>query len=106
MQEVKIKYNGTIYNATYKGGFYEIEMPAQEIGGIYQAEVEFTDLYGDKYSEIKDIQIFKKEKIELEQEKIFMWIFSYKDFTVKDIVEIADFEINLDEETNATSTNC
>lgn len=104
MEEVKIKYNGITYNATYKGGFYEIEVPAQETGGIYQAEVEFTDLYGDKYSEIKDIQIFKKEKIELEQEKIFMWIFSFKDFTVKDIVEIADFEINLDEETNATST--
>lgn len=32
-----------------------------------------------------------------------MWIFDYKDFSVKDIVEIADYEINIDEETNANT---
>ena len=36
-------------------------------------------------------------------DKVFMWIFDYKDFEVKDIVEIADYEINIDEETNANS---
>ena len=30
-----------------------------------------------------------------------MWIFDYNDFSVKDIVEIADYEINIDEETNS-----
>ena len=33
-----------------------------------------------------------------------MWIFSYEDFSVKDIVELSDYEINIDEETNANST--
>ena len=33
-----------------------------------------------------------------------MWIFDHKDFSVKDIVEISDYEINIDEETNANST--
>ena len=35
--------------------------------------------------------------------KAFMWIFNYRNFAVKDIVEIADFEINIDEETNANT---
>lgn len=33
-----------------------------------------------------------------------MWIFDYKDFKIKDILEIADYEIKIDEETNAKST--
>ncbi len=33
-----------------------------------------------------------------------MWIFDYKDFSVKDIIELSNYEINIDEETNATST--
>lgn len=32
-----------------------------------------------------------------------MWMFDYKNFCVKDIVEIADYEINIDEETNANT---
>ena len=35
--------------------------------------------------------------------KVFMWIFSSNDFSVKDIVEISDYEINIDEETNANT---
>lgn len=35
--------------------------------------------------------------------KVFMWIFDYDDLSVKDIVEISDYEINIDEETNANS---
>ena len=33
-----------------------------------------------------------------------MWVFSYDDFEVRDIVEISDYEIIIDEETNAKST--
>lgn len=36
-------------------------------------------------------------------DKVFMWIFDFKDFNVKDIVEIVDYEINIDEETNANT---
>ena len=32
-----------------------------------------------------------------------MWIFDYKDFSVKDIVEISNYEINIDEETNSNT---
>ena len=33
-----------------------------------------------------------------------MYIFDYKDFTVKDVVELSNYEINIDEETNANTT--
>lgn len=35
--------------------------------------------------------------------KVFMWIFDFKDFSVKDIVELSAYEINIDEETNANT---
>lgn len=36
-------------------------------------------------------------------EKTFMWIFDGKDFSIKDIVELKNYEIKIDEETNASS---
>lgn len=48
-------------------------------------------------------EVFAKEKIKIEINKVFMWIFDYKDFEVKDIVELSDYEINIDEETNSNS---
>ena len=34
-----------------------------------------------------------------------MWIFDYRDFSVKKVVQVADdYEINIDDETNTTST--
>ena len=35
--------------------------------------------------------------------KVFMWIFDYNDFSVKDIVELSDYDIVIDEETNEKS---
>ena len=37
------------------------------------------------------------------KDKIFIWIFDYYDFSLKDIVELQDFEINMDEETNSNT---
>lgn len=34
---------------------------------------------------------------------LLMWIFSWRDFETKDIVEISDYEISMDEETNSNS---
>lgn len=38
-----------------------------------------------------------------EVNRLFIWIFDYRDFSVKDIVETSDYEINIDEETNSNS---
>lgn len=103
---MNIKFNGVTYVATYneQSGYYELELDAPSIGGVYQADIEYIDIVGDIETAQKDIQILAKPTIEIHQNKTFMWIFSYDDFSVKDCIEIPAYEINMDEETNATST--
>lgn len=105
MNQFKINFNGYDYIATYneQTGFYEINLQAPADGGIYRAKLDFTDLFGETYNDEQVIQVFAKEKLKIEINKVFMWIFDYRDFSVKDIVEISDYEINIDEETNANS---
>lgn len=103
MNNVTINFNNENYIAKYnkQTGYFEVDINSPNIGGIFKAKVNATDLIGRTLEEEISIQIFAKEKIELETNKIFMWIFDYNDFSVKDIVEIADYEINIDEETNS-----
>lgn len=105
MNEMTINFNGQNYIAKYnkQTGYYEVNLTAPEQGGIYEVNISFTDLYGQYYEDAQIIQIWAKEKIKIETNKVFMWIFDYRDFEVKDIVEISDYEINIDEETNAKS---
>lgn len=104
MNEMTINFNGQDYIATYnkQSGYYEVNLQAPA-GGVYETGITFTDLLGQKYEDTQVVQIWAKEKIKIETNKVFMWIFDYKDFSVKDIVEISDYEINIDEETNANS---
>lgn len=103
--QLLITFNNQNYVATYnfQTGYYELELTAPDAGGIYTAEIEFTDLYLQKYEDSIDVQVWIKEPIKIETNKVFMWIFDHKDFTVKDIVEIANYEINIDEETNSNT---
>ena len=105
MDEMTIKFNNQNYIATLnkETGYYEVSLQAPSTGGIYKSDLTYTDLIGQTYEDEKDIQVFVKEKIKIETNKVFMWIFDFKDFTIKDIVEISDYEINIDEETNANS---
>lgn len=106
MQELFITINGTEYQATYnpQSGFYELELSAPSVGGIYNADISYTDLFGNEYTDDIDVQVFEKKPLKLNMKKEFLWVFDYKSNStlgVKDIVEISDFEINIDEETNA-----
>ena len=105
MNEMTINFNGQNYIAKYntQTGYYEVDLEAPQQGGIYNTDITFTDLLGQIYEDTQIIQIWAKEKITVETNTVTMWIFDYKDFEVKDIVEIADYEINVDEETNANS---
>lgn len=105
MSEMTINFNNENYIASYneQTGYYEVDLTAPLVGGVYNANIKFTDLLGQTYEETEAIQVLAKEKIKIETNKVFMWIFDYKDFSVKDIVEISDYEINIDEETNANT---
>lgn len=100
-----LTFNGEDYVASYnkQSGYYEIELTAPNKGGIYNADITFTDILEEQYQDSQPVQVWAKETVKIETNKVFMWIFDYKDFSVKDIVEIADYEINIDEETNANS---
>lgn len=105
MNNITIKFDGQDYIAIYnkQTGYYEVNLIGPEIGGIYNTDITFTDLIGQIYKDSKAIQIWAKEQIKIETNKVFMWIFDYNDFNVKDIIEISDYEINIDEETNANT---
>lgn len=105
MNNMTINFNGQDYLAVYNNqtGYYEVDITAPTMGGIYNADITFTDLIGRTYEDTQKVQVFAKEKIKLETNKVFIWIFDHRDFSVKDIVEIADYEICVDEETNATT---
>lgn len=102
---MKIKYNGKEYDAKYneQTGYYEINLTAPDTGGIYNIEAEFIDLFEQKYTEQKAIQIFAQEKIKSNNEATFMWVFDGDDFSIKGIVELSNYEISIDEETNANT---
>ena len=106
MWNMTITFNGVDYIATYnqQTRYYELNLQAPETGGIYTADISFNDLWNENYTDSIAVQVLAKKPVKIETNKIFMWIFDYYDFSVKDIVEIADYDINIDEETNANST--
>ena len=105
MEEMTINFNGQSYIARYneQTGYYEVDMKAPSEGGVYTADFTFYNLVGDAIQDSKDVQVFAAEPIKIDTNKVFMWIFDYKNFSVKDIVEISDYEIIIDEETNANT---
>ena len=103
--QVTIKFNNQDYNLIYnsQSGYYEIDLQAPEIGGVYEIDITFRDIFGQIYTDEAVIQVLAKEPIKIEQNKVFMWIFDYFTFKVKDIVELSNYEINIDEETNSNT---
>lgn len=103
--QVTIKFNNQDYNLIYnsQSGYYEIDLQAPEIGGVYDIDITFRDIFGQIYTDEAVIQVLAKEPIKIEQNKVFMWIFDYFTFKVKDIVELSNYEINIDEETNSNT---
>ena len=105
-RDLTINFNNNNYVAKYnsQSGYYEVDLQAPETRGIYNADIKYTDLFGSSYEDTQVIQVLAKEKVKIETNKVFMWIFDYNDFALKDILEFYDYEINIDEETNANST--
>ena len=103
--QLSVTFNNQDYIATYnsQSGYYELELKTPDVGGIYTAYINFTDLFEQEYEDSLTVQVFAKEAIKIETNKVFMWIFDYKDFSVKDIVEISSYDLTIDDELNANS---
>lgn len=97
-----ITINGQVLTANLINGVYVVET---SIGtaGLYSAVVEYRDEWDDLYTQTITVQVLIKPPITLDVEKDTMWIFSKEDFSVVDMVELSDYEFNIDEETNSTS---
>lgn len=80
-----------------------MQLTAPEVGGIYETDIEFTNLYGEVLKEKIPIQIWAKKQIKIDTNKVFMWLFNGEDFSVKNIIELSDYDIDIDEETNTNS---
>lgn len=104
-RSVTVKFNNKSYNATYNEATdeYEVELTAPETGGIYNAQISCVEEDTTNTTDI-DIRVLKQEQIKITTDDTYMYIFNYKDFSVKDIVELSNYEINIDEETNANTT--
>lgn len=104
-RSVTVKFNNKSYNAIYNETTdeYEVELTAPETGGIYNAQISCVDGETTNTTDI-DIRVLKQEQVKIITDDTYMYIFDYKDFTVKDIVELSNYEINIDEETNANTT--
>lgn len=103
--ELTLTFNGNTYEAVYNAqtGYFEVNLTAPDVAGIYEAEATYTDLFGNESTASETIRVILDIiSVEL-QPKTFMWLFDYRDLSVKGCVEIQDYEINIDEETNATS---
>ena len=103
--QLTITFNNQQYILNYnaQSGYYEIDLQAPSSGGIYEVDISFTDLFEDEYIAEAIVQVFAKEKVKIDTNKVFMWIFDGQDFKVKDIVELSSYNINIDEETNANT---
>ena len=106
MWSLTVTFNEETYIAVYneQTGYYEVDIETPLTGGVYLADISYIDIWGDVITDSVPVQVISRPPVKIETNKIFMWIFDYSDFSVKDIVEISDYEINIDEETNANST--
>lgn len=102
---VTVKFNNKIYNAIYNEDTdeYEVEITAPKKGGIYNAEISYSDGITTNSTNL-NVRVLAKQPIAIETNETYMYIFDYKDFTVKDIVELSNYDISIDEETNSNTT--
>lgn len=105
MANIVVEFNNKKYNAIYNKNTdeYEVELTAPEIGGIYNVEITCTEDSKTENTSI-DVRILKRKPLKITTEETYMYIFDYRDFSVKDVAQLPEYEINIDEETNANTT--
>lgn len=103
--KTEIKINNTSYQAIKNNdtGYFEIDIVAPQAGGIYAANIKTTSVFGITEETVKNVQVLTiiKEK-ELNKRAIAYFLDRFT-FDIKDVVDLQDFEINVDEETNSNS---
>lgn len=101
---MQITFNNQTYNAEYneQTGYWEAEIDGVSgNGGLYDLVINGLTFSPYTYK----LQILKKELFNsFKSKNRFIWIFDKRTALIKEILEIFDYDITMDEETNATST--
>lgn len=100
---MQIAFNNGTYNATYneQTGYWEAEIDAVSgEGGLYDLVISGKTFSDYTYK----LNILKKEKFNsFKSNSNFIWVFNKRTGKIKDIIEVFDYEITMDEETNGNS---
>lgn len=99
---MQVTFNNQTYNAIYneQTGYWEVEINAVSQGGLYDLVIN-----GKTFSEYtQKIQVLAKKEVNYFTSDInFLWVFDKRTGENKEIIEVFDYEITMDEETNANS---
>lgn len=103
--EILIEFNGNNYTAIYNedSGYFEIELTAPDIGGIYDININGIDALGNKTEVQKKLQVLTIIEEKVTTDKVVAYFLDRFTFEIKDVVDLQDYQINIDEETNANS---
>lgn len=100
---MQITFNNQTYEATYneQTGYWEADIDGVSgEGGLYELVISgktFSD-YTYKFN------IYKKQTdIKFKTNSDFIWIFDKRDGSIKELLEVFDYDITIDEETNGNS---
>lgn len=103
--EILIEFNDNNYTAIYNedSGYFEVELIAPSIGGIYNINITGVDALGNKIVSLKKLQVLTIIEEKVTTDKVVAYFLDRFTFEIKDVVDLQDYQINIDEETNANS---
>ena len=103
--EILIEFNAQNYTAVYNqySGYFEIDLIAPNEGGIYNINITGKDALGNTIEELKKLQVLTIIEEKVTTDNVVAYFLDRFTFEIKDVIDLQDYEINVDEETNSKS---
>ena len=104
--KVSIEFNENNYDLKHNSdnNYFELELKAPSTGGIYTIDISAINIFGQSIKVRKKIQILAIKEEKVQNNRGIAYFLDRFNFEIKDVVDIQDYEINIDEETNSNST--
>lgn len=104
--EVFVEINGKDYYASYNrdSGYFEVELLSPETGGLYDLKCTAIDKFQNRVDELRKLQVLTIVVPKVTTEKVIAYFLDRFSFEIKDVIDLQNYELNIDEETNANST--
>lgn len=104
--EVEVQFEGQSFILTYNAqtGYFEGNLIAPSEGGVKNITVNVVDALGQSVTDTYKIRVLKKQDEIITLNEQLVYFLDKKTFKIKDIVKYENYNINIDEETNAKTT--